>query len=534
MKWSEENLAPRLPVRAMRGASGGSKTGCWPSRRDFMFASFVAFAFWAGTLYSNLYPAPLSGRPLVASSSGHGLGGGGGGGGGVTAGLSLAVGSSGGFSPSARLRAAQRLEASSFTCDAGALPAGSAPSTQDARSPDGGGPSCVFEGLYLREGRLYFAVEGGAEGVKAWEGRMPSGYHLGHDMNVAPQEARVAPTVVPLEAVSTWTNGAAPPPLTGYPLLLFSRLNPKNIYHHLWDDQMFAHSVLCRHVPLLAARGEGPGGGGGAGGGCAPGTVPPAAIGLVDGFGERDLEDWAATVAREAYVWPPPPPAGAPGGVARVGYTIMGTRGLCTHRRHCSNIIPAPPVRLFRAHLQALHGVVTALPPPGEPQTAVLVRRTGRRVLTNLDELVELVGVMGYRARVVGPLKDMTVREQYLAFANASLAVFVFGAELGPAWVGMPEGSCTAVLHPAGIMDTLSYWIADKVGLKVSTTVENFKTGADPRLAPRPEWAGREKGGLKFDQYSDVWLYLFNHDFHLDAKDLHRNIWCANNPWPYD
>jgi len=291
--------------------------------------------------------------------------------------------------------------------------------------------------------------------------------------------------------------------------------------------------VLCRHVALLAARGEGPGGGGPEGA-CAPGTVPPFALALVDSFGERDLEDWRATVAREVHAWPLAAPGGAPGGVARLGYTVMGTRGLCTHRRHCSNTLPAPPVRLFRAHLQALHGIVTALPPPGAPQTAVLVRRTGRRVLTNLDELVELMARMGYAARVVGPLKDMTVDEQYAAFANASLAVFVFGAELGPAWVGLPEGSCTAVLHPAGIMDTLSYWIADKVGLKVATVVENFKTREDPRLAPRGEWAGREKGGLAFEQYSDVWLWLFNHDFRMDPKDLWRMVWCSNAPWPPD
>jgi hypothetical protein len=85
-------------------------------------------------------------------------------------------------------------------------------------------------------------------------------------------------------------------------------------------------------------------------------------------------------------------------------------------------------------------------------------------VLTNYDEIAQLLRVMGFEVREAGPFKGVPVREQFLAFANASLSVFVFGAELGPAWVGMPDGSCTAVLHPANIMDTLSYWVADKVG----------------------------------------------------------------------
>lgn len=443
------------------------------------------------------------------------------------------------FSPTGRLPHVAQFQASTYRCET-TLPLGSAPARADIRSPDFGGPQCVFEGLYLRGGKLYFAVEGGESGVAAATATFPQGYHFGHDMNVGSHEAGVAPTIVPLDTVKGWSEGGVAPPLwSPLPLLVFSRLNPKNIYHHLWDDQMFAHSVLCPHVAALAYRGEGPGGGGGEEvfWGCSPGVVPPFALALVDSFGSRDQEDWAATVAKEVHVWPLQKQEEGGGGntpLFRVGYTVMGTKGLCTHRRHCSNIMPPLQVQFFRRHLQALHGIVTHLPTPGTPQTAVLIRRTGRRVLTNLDELVTLVEVMGFKAKVVGPLKDMTIDEQYQAFVNASLAIFVFGAELGPAWVGLPEGSCTAVLHPAGIMDTLSYWIADKVGLKVATVVENFKTPMDPRLAPRSEWVGRESAGLSFEQYSDVWLYLFNHDFRMDPKDLWRMIWCANQPWPPD
>jgi hypothetical protein len=418
-----------------------------------------------------------------------------------------------------RLRSPTSLEASRVSCE----PAGAT-----------GGPSCAFEGLYLREGRLYFAVDGDDGAVAAAAARLPRGVVLSHDMNAAHEADRVLPTAVALARVREWVGGGgAPPEVSERPLLLFARLQPQNIYHHYWDDMMFAHSLGCARVAELAARGEGPGGGG-EGGGCAPGAPPPFGVVLVDGFGARDLDDWARIAAGEVHLWPLAAPAGAPGGVARVAYLAAGSRGACTHRRHCSNIIAPAPVALFRRHVQALFGVRTALPPPGAKQTAVLVRRTGRRVLTNYDEIAELLRVMGFEVREAGPFKGVPVREQFHAFANASLAVFVFGAELGPAWVGLPDGGCAAVLHPANIMDTLSYWVADKVGLKVSTVVENFKTGADPRLAPRPEWEGREKGGLAFEKYSDVWLWLFNHDFRMDPKDLWRAIWCTSAAWPPD
>ena len=34
--------------------------------------------------------------------------------------------------------------------------------------------------------------------------------------------------------------------------------------------------------------------------------------------------------------------------------------------------------------------------------------------------------------------------------------------------------------------------------------------------------------------FSDVWLYLFNQDFRIDPKDLWRQTWCTDAPWPPD
>ena len=482
------------------------------SKRAYIFqGTLLLLAFWCGTRVHEVAPPQAPRAQVVLSSS-------------RPAGTSSSAAAST-LAPlrpprvSGRLRVPIALEASRVHCE----PAGAS-----------GGPSCAFENLYLREGRLFFAVDGDAAAVAAAAARLPQGVVLSHDMNAAREADRVLPSAVGLAEVRGWLGGGGvPPALSEQPLLLFARLQPQNIYHHYWDDMMFAHSLGCARVAELAARGEGPGGGG-EGGGCAPGVPPPYGVVLVDGFGERDFGDWGRIAASEVHLWPLAAPPGAPGGVARVAYLAAGSRGTCTHRRHCSNIIPAAPVALFRRHVQALFGVRSALPPPGAKQTAVLVRRTGRRVLTNYDEIAELLRVMGFEVREAGPFRDVPIREQFLAFANASLAVFVFGAELGPAWVGMPDGSCTAVLHPANIMDTLSYWVADKVGLKVSTIVENFKTGGDPRLAPRPEWAGREKGGLAFEKYSDVWLWLFNQDFRMDPKDLWRAIWCTSAAWPPD
>jgi hypothetical protein len=182
-------------------------------------------------------------------------------------------------------------------------------------------------------------------------------------------------------------------------------------------------------------------------------------------------------------------------------------------------------VRLWQLHLRTQFGVTTALPAPGLPQIAVVVKRIGNRVLTNVDEIVKLTKLMGFVPKVVGPFQGLSYNEQFEAFANASLAIFVFGAELGPAWVGLPDGSCAAVLHPAGTVESLSYWVADKVGLKVATMIEVFKDADDPRLATE-----RRVG----KQYSDIWVELFNQNFRIDPKDLWRQTWCTDAPWPPD
>ena len=181
-----------------------------------------------------------------------------------------------------------------------------------------------------------------------------------------------------------------------------------------------------------------------------------------------------------------------------------------------------------------MHNVTTRLPAPGEPQTAVIVRRVGRRVLQNVNEIAALMPLMGFVPKIVGPFKSMTYAQQFNAFANASFAVFVFGAELGPAWVGLPEGACATVLHPAGIVESLSYWVADKVGIKVSTMIEVFKMHNDTRLAPKS--LVHEGGDLKGQNksFSDVWLNRFNYDFRIDPNDFLRQTWCTNAPWPQE
>jgi hypothetical protein len=399
-----------------------------------------------------------------------------------------------------------------------------------------GGPACVFENLYLLKEQLLFAVDGEATGEEA---DLPSDLYVSHDMNSGFESIPImSPMVVTLAQVLAWSKGAPIPTFSNLPIQIFSRLNPRNIYHHLWEDQMFAHHLGCKLLKTLNATGYAVGGGA-SDGGCVAGKLPPFGVLIVDNHDrppddERQKKviidwkpDWRRVVSREIYSWPlvTPVQATASGGLSIVPLISLGSHAECTHRRHCSNIIDKAPVQLFRRHLQELFGIVTMLPPPGAPKKAVLVERIGRRRLTNMKAIYELMPLMGYEPVVVGPFSTMTVQQQYLAFANASLAVFVFGAELGPAWVGLPQGACAAVLHPAGIVESLSYWVADKVGLRVATTIEVFKDPSDPRLDPQYRWG---------KNYSDIWLHLFNQDFAIDPKDLWRNAWCADAPWPPD
>lgn len=494
------------PVAFFRGARGSSSCSLFRWTSLFQAFTLCILSFYAGSLYSSgdIRMGPRSEEPSSTYRSRGGVSVNGNDGGDVRA----TIGAGSLPRVSRFLPVPDRVLPSRRMCD----PAGRR-----------GGPSCVFEHLLLREGRLYFVIDGARESIDE-VGLVPPGLRLSHDMNVPDTLGAVLPSVVTLETVAGWTGGATPPAITTLPVQLFARLNPGNIYHHLWDDMGFAHSLGCKLVASVFARGDGPGGGA-SDGGCVPGVTPPFAVWLVDSFAERNIEQWQELVAIEARAWPPTVPNDAPGGVAVIPLIAMGSRGACTHRRHCTDIISPAPVKLWQQHLRAHHGVVTMLPPPGARQKAVIVKRTGSRQLTNIDEIVELMPLMGFDPVVIGPFKGMSYKEQFDAFANASLAIFVFGAELGPAWVGMPDGSCTAVLHPAGTVESLSYWIADKVGLKVTTMIEVFKRHDDPRLAPE-----RKAGKL----YSDIWIDLFAQDFRIDPKDLWRQTWCTDAPWPPD
>jgi hypothetical protein len=424
-----------------------------------------------------------------------------------------------------------------------------------------GGGDCIFFNTLFRNGKFWFVVP---DGTNLSKSILPANVYISHDLNYdhTPDLIKVTPSPVNFSTVLEWTNGAhgTPPPLTLLPLQTFARLNPENIYHHLWDDMGFAHSLGCKTLERLGATVP-----------CQPGVTPPFALILADRFRKRDVPEWRKYVAEEVLTWAHLQTNVLPGddkefsyerekaneakkkphldiftpldlaadirmaelavGLYTVPVLAIGSRGACTHRRHCTDIVASAPVRQWQLHLRAMHGVVTQLPLPGENQTAVIVERVGRRRLTNVDEIVDLMGLMGFTPKVIGPFKDMNVTEQFNAFANASLAIFVFGAELGPAWVGLPDGACAAVLHPAQIVESLSYWIADKVGIKVTTMIEIFKKHDDPRLAPDSRVYHHNQ---QPKTYSDIWLDLFNTDFRIDPKDLWRQTWCTDAPWPPD
>ena len=422
-----------------------------------------------------------------------------------------------------------------------------------------GGPTCVFLRLYMRNGDLYFAAPRGVDPASVDFG--DAGLALGTDVGQGgwgcnywragtppwkcsiPKDVR--PRVVRIEDVEEWAQGAAPPAFSTRPIVLYSRLNPENVYHRLWDELAPAHAVVCRALALFAVEagfapsgslppqtalgeelaqrnaGDAMRGGGSASAaaaaaatwaGCTAGVLPPVALVLIDGFHGREADEWLSLMCEELHFeWPPIMPAGAAGagGVAVLPFVVAGSQGACTHQIHCSNELGAAPLRFFRTHLLHTLGLSSALPAADAPRVAVLVRRAGRRRVTNLDAIAAQLQAWGFETRLVGPFAGWALRDQIAAFANASAVVLAAGAEFGVAWAGAPEGACAVVLFPAGGQDSLAYWAGDKLGLDIAPVVETFASRDDPRI-----------GAIRADAY--------HADFAVPLDDIKYSAACLN------
>lgn len=356
--------------------------------------------------------------------------------------------------------------------------------------------TCVFSNVYLVDGQLYFLQRDD----EAPHQDTVASIHLGvplHADNPWPLVRPVPISRAEFEKI-VGAHAATTPQIYESPVFLFHRLNPNNIYHHLWDDMSTVYALLQEVYSTWFST---------------PGS--PAAITIVftDSFGRnRHIDVWNAITTFPVQMFHEVFPKDR--SVVMFRAIGAGSRGRCTHRRHCTSDMPAHFVRSFKRHMLAFYNVTAELP---DMPTAVVIARQGRRILRNPDEVVAMARNLGYATHIVGPFEGTPFRDQLQAVAQASLAIFLHGAELGITWLGLPEGACASVIFPFYFTDTISWWVGEKVGIKIAPFYDAPNNNDDPRLRK------------KISNIDDS-VALYNEDVHVTPWLLEHSIWCANPP----
>ena len=398
--------------------------------------------------------------------------------------------------------------------------------------------SCAFSNLYLVAGRLRFllADTGGdgedaasVAGVAAAAVAPFTDLALGAPLKVAQSWPDVRPiALTPKELQAALLEASGLRDLERVPVFLFQRLQPQNVYHHVWDDAATLFALLNDWLPRALRRRVG----------------RPLGVRFVfaDAHGDTvpNREVWEALSSLPAQTWEvflAERPAGA---VVMISRVFAGAAGRCVHRRHCV-ASPAPEVLLrFKSHLLAFLGVAGAAPHGGAeaalaekaPPTnamrqrpdAVLVVRSGRRRVLNPGAVIALLERLGYSARTVGPLSALTLREQLQAVANSSLVVFAHGAELGSLWLGMRAGACAGVLLPFLFSESFAWWAGAPLGLRIAPFYDAPANRSDARLAFRDSLPPRKPPRRTSD--FEITL-LYQYDMLVDVERLERTLWCA-------
>ena len=391
--------------------------------------------------------------------------------------------------------------------------------------------SCAFSNLYIIAGRLRFLLADRGGGGEAEDAASTAGAAaaavapfadlvLGAPLKVAQRWPDVRPdALTPTELQSALRDAGGARDTERTPVFLFQRLQPQNVYHHVWDDAAALFALLDDWLPRSLRRRVG----------------APLGVRLVfaDAHGDAipNREVWEALSSLPAQPWESfiaERPAGA---VIMVSRFYAGSAGRCVHRRHCT-ASPTPEVLLrFKEHLLAFLGVLPSKAGARRPLAsihqrpdAVLVLRGGRRRILNPSAVLSLLERQGYNARAVGPFSEMSLRAQIESVANSSLVVVAHGAELGPLWLGMRKGACASVLFPFLFMDSFAWWAGAPLGLRLAPFWDSPANRSDDRLAFRDSLPPRTPPNSASEFEVTV---LYQRDFLVDVERLGRTMWCA-------
>jgi hypothetical protein len=243
------------------------------------------------------------------------------------------------------------------------------------------------------------------------------------------------------------------------PIFLYQRLNPYNIHHHLLDDMATVYTLLT-HFHKLTPTSIGQ-----------PMDIQLAFLDDAEsssgpgGSMSSTLYDkgWEAISNQPAHLFSTILRTSEKPSMIRK--LLVGTSGMCPHRRHCNSYLPSGALLSFKHHLNAFFGIVSRLP---SSPTALVIRRSKDRLMQNYDAVKDGLTSKGFITQIIGPLSKYTLQEQLSVLSNASLYVFVSGAELGPVLMSAPIGASMCEIFPYLTADDIPFRYGIPLGIGIA------------------------------------------------------------------
>lgn len=346
---------------------------------------------------------------------------------------------------------------------------------------------CVFENLYIVDNSLRYLTDDDGLLIEPV-------VHSGVPNFMSNNWLSSKPRVMTLSEFKLLENKASSS-TSDTPILLYQRLNPYNIHHHLLDDMSTIYTLLTSfHNFTHLSVGH-------------PLAVQLAFLDDAEtisgpgGSTSSTLYDkgWEAISIHPAYLFSTfMRSISEPTMIRKL---LVGSSGMCPHQRHCSERLPPGALLSFKNHITSYFGISSVLP---SSPTAFVVRRSKDRLMQNFDTVKEGLATHGYATRVIGPLSLYTIKEQLSLLANASLYVFVAGAEIGPVLLSSPHGSLMCLIYPFLTAEDVPFWYGKSLGLKIALHEDAPTDPSNDRCA-----IPKEKIGV-----------LFNSLYHAEVLDV--------------
>jgi hypothetical protein len=324
---------------------------------------------------------------------------------------------------------------------------------------------CVFENLYIIDKSLCYLTD---KDESVDEPLVHSGVPNYVTNNWLSSKPRMM-TVTEFEQLEKEDFSSS---IMDVPIFVYQRLNPYNIHHHLLDDMATVYTLLTHFHKINpmssgqpmdiqlaflddAESSSGPGG--------------PMSSTLYD-------KGWEAISNQPAHLYSTILRTSEKPNMIRK--LLVGTSGMCQHRNHCIVELPPGALLSFKHHLNAYFGIVSRLP---SSPTALVIRRRKDRLMQNYDAVKDGLISKGYNTQIAGPLSQYTLQEQLSVLSNASLYVFVSGAELGPVLMSAPIGASMCEIFPYLTADDIPFRYGIPLGIGIAVHEDAPEDPSDVR-----------------------------------------------------